>query len=107
MPVVSRLSKWASDETTVMKRVEKSLGQVILNRAQMLAPVLTGALKSDGRIEDNPNGGLSVTFGSPKVPYARRRHYENNKNPQTLYYLQRAGESVGQENIKQYVDMNK
>lgn len=107
MPVVSKLGKWASDESKVASRVEKSLSQVILYRARMLAPVLTGALVDDGRVVDNPMGGKSVIFGSPSVPYARRRHYENRKNPQTLYYLQRAGESVAKENIKRYVDMSR
>jgi len=106
MAVKSTLSKWATQQSTVTDRIEDVMTGVILTRATMLAPVLTGALVNDGRVEKNPEGGRSVVFGSNSVPYARRRHFENNLHPQTLYYLQRAGESVAKENIKKYVDMS-
>lgn len=98
---------WLANESKVLARAERGLAQVILNRATMLAPVLTGALVEDGRVVKNPNGGYSVIFGSKKVPYARRRHFENKKNPQTLHYLKRAGDSVAKENIKKYVDLSR
>ena len=98
---------WLSSESKVLARAERGLAQVILNRATMLAPVLTGALVEDGRVEKNPNGHHSVVFGSNDVPYARRRHFENKKNPQTLHYLKRAGDSVAKENIKKYVDLSR
>ena len=63
----------------------------------MLAPVLTGALKSDGRVETSQNGSVvqvKVVYGDSRVPYARRRHYENRKNPQTKYYLENAAKNV-------------
>lgn len=98
---------WLANESKVLARAERGLAQVILNRATILAPVLSGALVDDGRVEKNPNGHHSVVFGSQKVPYARRRHYENKRNPQTLHYLQRAGDSVKKENLKKYVDLSR
>ncbi len=80
----------------------KAMADATLQRAQMLAPVLTGALKSDGRVEPTADG-FEVLFGSEKVPYARRRHYENNLHPDTKYYLQNAGESVKREGINNYL----
>jgi hypothetical protein len=88
-----------------MKRAEQNMGSAIKNRAKMLAPKLTGALRADGRVEKRGDHTV-VTFGSSKVPYARRRHFENRKNPQTLHYLQRAGDSVVKENIKKYIGLS-
>lgn len=87
-------------------RVEEIIAGVILTRAIMLAPKLTGALIDDSRVEKSTSG-RKVIFGGSNVPYARRRHFENKKNPQTLHYLQRAGDSVAKENIKKYVDMSR
>lgn len=102
--VTSNLSTWVKKEERNLDRAEEKMARTILNRAKMLAPKLTGALIENGRIEKNPNGGRTIIFGDSSVPYARRRHFENRKNPQTLHYLQRAGDSVAKENVKKYVD---
>jgi len=70
-------------------------------RSKMLAPVLTRALVNSGVIESIPNG-YRVKYGSPRVPYARKRHFENNKHPQTKYYLSKAGESVARGDKSKY-----
>jgi len=103
----SNSAAWLASETAVLKRAENAIGSTILNRAIMIAPKLTGALRADGRVEKNPEGGISVVFGDEKVPYARRRHFENKKHPQTLHYLQRGGDSVAKENVKKYVDLSR
>lgn len=72
-------------------KAEKTLG-----RARMLAPVLSGDLKMNGRVEKIPNG-VSVIFGDSRIPYARRRHFENRKNPATINYLERAGDQTRKE----------
>lgn len=72
-------------------KAEKTLG-----RARMLAPVLSGDLKMNGRVEKIPNG-VSVVFGDSRIPYARRRHFENRKNPATINYLERAGNQTRKE----------
>lgn len=103
----SNSSKWLANESQTLRRAERSMAQVMLNRATIIAPVESGALVESGRVEDNPNGGVSVIFGGNGVPYARRRHYENKKNPQTLHYLKRAGDSVVKEGPKKYIGLNR
>lgn len=80
----------------------RAMAEATLQRAKMLAPVLTGSLRADGRIEPT-EAGFDIVFGSEAVPYARRRHFENNLHPDTKYYLQNAGESVAKEGIKNYL----
>lgn len=65
----------------------------IHRRAVLLAPVDTRALVNSGIIKRAIQGYI-VQFGSARVPYARRRHFENFKNPQTVGYLEKAGQSV-------------
>jgi hypothetical protein len=103
--VKSYIDAWANGQNVIMKRAEQNMGSAIKNRARMLAPKLTGALRADGRVE-NKGDRTVVVFGSEKVPYARRRHFENRKNPQTLHYLKRAGDSVVKENIKKYIGLS-
>ena len=91
--------------TEEQKRINGALskmGTSILNYAQMYAPVKTGALRADGRIlkaEDS----ITVRFGGFSVPYARRRHYENNLHPDTKYYLERAGNQVAKQGVQYYL----
>lgn len=73
----------------------------IHRRAVAFAPIKEGALRNSGRVEA-VNDGYKVVFGSSRVPYARRRHFENKRNPQTLGYLVRAGDSVVRGNISKY-----
>lgn len=70
-------------------------------RAKALAPKATRALVNSGRI-DPVSGGYSVKFGSSRVPYARRRHLENKKSPQTIGYLANAGYEILRGNISKY-----
>lgn len=73
----------------------------IRTRAIALAPHQSGNLRGSG-IVSNILGGFAIQFGSSKVPYARRRHFENKKNPQTLLYLTRATESVARGDLGKY-----
>lgn len=73
----------------------------IHSRSSVLAPKDTRALVNSGRI-DSVNDGYKITYGSSRVPYARRRHFENKKNPQTLGYLAKAGDSVVRGNTSKY-----
>ncbi len=103
----SNSKAWLSQESKVLDRTEEVVAGVILTRATMLAPKDTGALKGDGRVERTADGHRSVIFGDGSVPYARRRHFENKRNPQTLNYLKNAGDSVVKEDIKKYVEMSR
>ena len=76
--------------------------------ATIYAPVETGNLRASGRVERIVNG-YKVKFGgssgsSYSVPYARLRHYQNRKNPQTLRYLERAGKQTEKNASKYFKD---
>lgn len=71
--------------------IQRGLTKVTLmvqNRAKELAPYQTWTLRRSITSDFvKIRQGISIVW-SP-VPYARRRHYENKKNPQTLRYLER------------------
>lgn len=92
----SKMNVYAQIQQLNMKKELEAKAEKSLGRARMLAPVLTGALKSDGRVEKIPDG-YSVVFGDSRVPYARFRHFKNTKNPHTLKYLERAGSQTSKE----------
>lgn len=107
MGFTSNSNQWLKSEEKVLNRASKAMTQVMVNRGRMLAPVDTGALVQSGRVEINPDGSVSAVFGGGSVPYARRRHFENKKNPQTLNYLQKAGDSVVKEGAAKYIKMSR
>lgn len=99
------IDKSANVEKIELARIQNALqkmGNSVMNRAILFAPELTGALKGDGDVKVG-RMNVVVGFGGLSVPYARRRHYENNKNPQTKRYLERAGYAVGREGITRYL----
>lgn len=100
----SKIKQWATQETMVLDRTEEIVSGVILTRSTIIAPKLTGALKGNGRVYKK-DGHRVVKFGDNDVPYARRREFENNKNPQAKHYLKRGGDSVKKEPISKYVEM--
>lgn len=102
----SNSRSWLAKEERLWDRVVEVMAGVILTRATMLAPKDSGSLRTSGRV-GGKGSSRSVVFGDSSVPYARRRHFENKKNPQTLLYLKRAGDSVAKENIKKYVDISR
>lgn len=90
---VTMKPNWA---TGIEKNLKVGLLEMSLDvrrRAIVIAPKLTRALVNSGIVEPI-NNGYRIKFGNSQVPYARRRHYENNKNPQTKGYLAKAGDSV-------------
>lgn len=109
MAFKSNSDKWFNQESKRLDRTAQNMAQVMVNRGQMLAPVDTGALVKSGRVVKNGTASYSATFGgaSVGVPYAKRRNYENRKNPQTLHYSERSGDSVKKEGIKKYYDMTR
>lgn len=102
MAVKVRIDKnWATKQQAGMKLAVLEMATDIHRRAVMLAPVLSRALVNSGIIEPVTDG-YRVKFGSSKVPYARRRHFENKKHPQTLGYLTKAGDSVARGDKSKY-----
>lgn len=97
------LSRWLPKTEAGLDKAVLEMATDIDRLAKTLAPKQTGALKKSGRIERLGNADYAVVFGGNRVPYARRRHYENNANPQTLRYLERAGDSISRGSIKKYL----
>ena len=94
MPVKVTMKKgWSEHLQKGMKDALLEMATDIQRRAVILAPVDTSALRNSGDVQPTSNG-YAISFGSSKVPYARKRHFENKKNPQTLGYLAKAGDSV-------------
>lgn len=100
--VTSRVIQWSERKARDMDIAMLDLATTIHRDAGNLAPVQTGALASSGRIQRNGTANYSIIFGSSAVRYARRRHYQNRKNPQTLRYLERAGDANSR-NFKRYL----
>lgn len=100
--IVSTLPQWVRDTKGKLDDVTVEMAVDILNRAQMNAPKDSGALVRSGRVKKAEGKGYTVQFGDNSVRYAFRRHFENKKNPQTLLYLEKAGETVRKGNIKKY-----
>jgi hypothetical protein len=80
----------------VIAREQLKIKAALLNKAedigftaQILAPKLTGALANSKEIASISDFGVEVSFNTK---YATRRHYENEKHPETVHYLERAGE---------------
>lgn len=69
------------------------MGFDIASKARYNAPILTGALRNDIRTTAS-EGYVYVLAGSSRVPYARRREYENRLHPSTTHYMGRAFTSV-------------
>lgn len=74
--------------------------------AGLNAPIASGQLIRSGRIARKGIAYYVISFGGGSVKYARRRHYENKKNPGTLRYLEKAGNSISRNFIK-YLEASK
>jgi hypothetical protein len=97
--VTSRVNEWArEEEATKMDVAILQLATDIHRLSQIKAPKDTRALVKSGRIERKERAHYTISYNTP---YARRRHFENKKNPQSLNYLKDAGdESV--KHIRKY-----
>ena len=100
--IVSVASKWIVSEKIKINDITTEIAIDILNRAIMNAPKDSGALVRSARVKKLANGGHTVQFGDNSVRYAYRRHFENKKNPGTLLYLEKSGDSVAKGNIRKY-----
>lgn len=94
MAIKDRSTVWARIQSVNMRNTRISIANSIRQRASANAPYLSGDLKEDGRVEELEKDTSTVVFGGRNVPYARRRNFENRKNPHTLNYLKRAAEQV-------------
>lgn len=102
MPVKVTIKKdWSTNIEKGMNDAVLEMATDIHKRATILAPKLTYALINSGVITPVLNG-YKVSFGGARVPYARLRHFVNKKNPQTIGYLAKAGDSVARGDKSKY-----
>lgn len=97
------VSNWLPDALRIMNGAAAEMATDIHRRASMNAPKASSALVKSGHVVRKGNGHFSVVFGGDRVPYAKLRHYVNKKNPQTIGYLERAGDSVVRGNVTKYI----
>ena len=90
------------EETARINNALSKMGSSALNLAKMYAPYKTGELLRDGRVQKEQDS-VKIIFGGFSVPYARRRHYENNLHPNTKYYLERAGNETAKRGVQFYL----
>lgn len=96
------VSKYIPAEIQRIDRIGAVIATVVLTRSKIFAPKDKRNLVNSGRIQRIGAGVYRIIYGSSRVPYALRRHYENYKNPQAVEYLSNAGESVEKSDISQY-----
>lgn len=101
--VNDRLNVWAKVAEINQDDAIQAMARAIDNVAQAKAPVLSGALRSDGAVRKVQRFSYEVKFGDERVPYARRRHFENKLHPQTKYYLKNAGDETSKKGIAIYL----
>lgn len=106
MKITSRLPQWTAQQDRKWENVALTMATDTHQQASFIAPVDKGNLVASGRIEREGLAEYTVSFGGESgdvsVPYAKRRHFENFKNPQTLGYLERAGDNVAK-NKRKYI----
>ena len=101
--VTSRVRQWATQqERNTFEKAMLSMMTDVHRQSQILAPKDTRALVKSGKIERQGNMHYQVRYGGGNVPYARRRHFENFRNPQTLGYLEKAGDNATRD-IRRYI----
>ena len=100
--VTSRVIEWASGQERKFDFAVLSAVTDIDRTSAVLAPKLTRALVKSRKINRKGIAHYSVSYGNSQVPYARRRHFENQAHPETKGYLEKAGESA-KRNFKKYL----
>jgi hypothetical protein len=100
MPVKAKINKnWSA---TTLKGIQ--LGQLemvtdVHRRSNMIAPVDTAAMVNSSIIRRLSAFIMSITYGSSRVPYARRQFFENRTKSQ---WLTKAAEGVVRGDVSKY-----
>lgn len=100
---ITPVSAWSPSKERHMNTGLLRMALDIDRLAKVYAPFDKGNLVNSGRVA-KVNGGYAVMFGGSNVPYAKRRHYENKKNPGTKRYLERAGNQTVKQTDKYFGD---
>ena len=90
------IGKLEGDHEVMLLRLTNDIWTI----AKQYAPVDSGALVTSSMNKMQSKTHYQISFNTP---YATRRHFENFKNPQTLLYLQRAGDRVFSNSLERYL----
>lgn len=106
--ITDNIDEWSQLTTENYKSAQRAMCDSILNLSKMVAPMKTGALRSDGRVVQLSEDETAVQYGGVSVPYARRQEYGSPAwhftTPGTgPHYLQRSGDMVSKRGIKEYI----
>ena len=85
---IDKIQKLGINTEDAMQLMLAKIGLTVQNTSKKLAPYMTGILRKSIGTDFNYIKKGMVVVGS-NVAYARKREYENKKNPQTKYYLLR------------------
>ncbi len=96
------VSSWLPKTDRELDTAVFKMATDIHRQSIILAPKASRGLVNSGRITRKRSADYEISFGGGSIPYAKRRHYENKKNPQTLLYLERAGDNVSK-NVRKYL----
>lgn len=91
--------KWSLQVTTGLERGLLELVSDIQQRSDILAPIDSGALVNSSRIDKLGSLAYAITYGSGRVPYARRQFFENKTHSR---WLEKAADSVTRSNTDKY-----
>lgn len=108
MSSVGTYFKWNNAKiSTLSRKTQQGLVMMayeVANQAKQNAPYDEGTLRNSIRVVPNTNGVEVIaggSYGGKKIAYAKRREYENNKNPHTKFYMKNALETVLESNWKE------
>ena len=91
---VTMKPNWSSD---ILKGLDNGLFEEVTDidrRSDILAPKLSGNLVESDTVKKTGELEYTITYGSSRVPYARKRFYENKLHPETVGYLKKAADAV-------------
>lgn len=104
MPVKMTINKnWSSNVSKEMQVGLLDLTTTVHSRSNVLTPKDTRALVNSGKISPVTDG-YKITYGSDRVPYARRQFYENRRSS---HWLTRAADSVVRGSLAKYFRIGK
>lgn len=87
----STMAQFVRGQMEVMDNAARETAESGMKTARIFAPKDTYALVGSGQVTKNGIAHYTIKFGDGKVPYARRREFENNLHPGAKHYLQRGG----------------
>jgi hypothetical protein len=90
---------WLGDTLEGINAGQLEMVTDIHRRSKILAPFDTGALVNSAIIRKVGQFVYTITFGNPRVPYARRQFFENKTKS---HYLTKAAEGVVRGDISRY-----